>query len=538
MFDQAKAERAIRFIECLKLTGDYNGQPFILVDWMRQIIRDVYGTMNERRMRQYREIWIEVAKKNAKSQLGSGIGVFHLFNKAEPHGLIFLCAGDQEQARQTIYDPLVEMLDQAPELIKRLRIRDSTKEILNKETGTELKVISSEAYTKHGPKGSCVIFDEFHVQPNRALYDTMTHGAGLARREPIWWFLTTAGDDPDRTSIAWEVHQLAMQVLEARRTGDKRKDIPTWYPVIYAYTGEDIYNEENWKQANPSLGTALHIEDLRDLALQAKLSPAKERLFRWLNLDQWVTTKLTSWLPLELWDATEGSWSLEEMDGEDCFLGGDFSTTIDLSAVCLIFPPQKEHADWRVCWEAWIPEESLQERVEKDHVPYNEWAAAGYLTPTEGSMIDYDMIEAEISGSEELEMRGIKTQYNVKEMGADKSFAAMLLQRLGKKGIMVVDVPQRVSELTDPMNQIEILMREGKLTHEKNPLARWCFGNTQIYMNGNRQIKFVKEHHGATEVRTKRIDLTAAWVNGMARAKFYTGRVDINERVNSEDWGM
>ena len=262
LFDKEKADRAVRFMELMKLTGDFHGQPFKLMPWQHQIVWDVYGTMNTRGVRQYRYVYVECAKKNAKSQLTSGIGNKHLFDKTEPNGQIVLCAGDKEQAETTIYMPLVEMIEQDKSLIKKVRIKDSQKFIENKETGTTLKVLSAESYTKHGWNISCCIFDELHVQPNRNLWDVMIKGAGLARRQPIWWVITTAGDDPDRTSIAWEVHEKAESILKARENGDKERDISTWYPVIYSYTGEDIWNEKNWKLANPSLGTTLQVEDL------------------------------------------------------------------------------------------------------------------------------------------------------------------------------------------------------------------------------------------------------------------------------------
>lgn len=536
MFDQEKAEKAVRFIELLKLTGDFHGLPFKLMPWHRQIIWDVFGTMNARGVRQYRYVYVECAKKNSKSGLSSGIGNLQLFRRDEPHGRIKICAGDKNQARETIYEPLVEMIEQDPALIRRVRITDSQKHIENKETGTVLEVISSEAYSKHGPSNSLVIFDELHTQPNRDLYDVMLKGSGLARRQPLWVFLTTAGDDPDRVSIAWEVHEKAASIIAARETGDKSKDLDTWYPVIYAYNGDDIYNEKNWKQANPSLGITLQIEDLRDLANEAKLAPADERLFRWLNLNQWVTTKLTSWLPLDLFDATVGDWTRGDLLGKDCYLGMDLSTTTDLSAICLVFPPQDGLEDWRVIWDCWIPRENMQERIDEDHVPYDQWAAGGYIQPTDGNVIDYDVIEERI--------REVRKLYNVIELDGDKTFATQLWQHMEKEKLTCVDIPQHFSTLTDPINEVEVLLKKRRkiidddesvielpvLTHEAHPVARWCFGNASIIKNGNAQKKLVKEHKGRGLDRTKRIDLTIAWVCAMARAKFYKSTESVYKK--------
>jgi phage terminase large subunit-like protein len=536
-FDQAKAERAVKFMELMKLTGDFHGQPFKLMEWSHRIVWDVYGTMNARSVRQYRYVYIETAKKNAKSQLVAGVGNKHLFDKEEPNGQIYCVAGDRSQAETQIYNPLVEMIEQDKSLLKRVKIRDSNKLIENKETGTTLKVISAEAYTKHGLNVSCCIFDELHAQPNRDLWDVMIKGAGLARRQPIWWVITTAGDDPDRVSIAWEVHEKAERILQARASGDKEHDLETWYPVIYSYPGEDIYNEKNWELANPSLGTTLQIEDLRDLAKEAKQHPADERLFRWLNLCQWVKTKLTSWLPLDLFDSTVGTWSRADLLGMDCYLGMDLSTTTDLSAICLVFPPQEEFDDWRVIWDCWIPRDNMQARIDEDHVPYDQWAAAGWIQPTDGTVIDYDIIEERV--------REVRKLYNVLELDGDKTFATQLWQHMEKEKLTCVDIPQHYATLTDPINEVEVLLKKKRkiideegnmveelpaLTHEAHPVARWCFGNASIIKNGNDQKKLVKEHKGKGLDRTKRIDLTIAWVCAMARAKFYKSTESVYKK--------
>ncbi len=531
MFDERKATKATGFIELLKHTGDFHGVPFELLPWQLPIVRDVYGTMNERLVRQFRFAYLEIAKKNGKSELVAAIACLHLFDKSVPHGQIFGCAGDRSQAG-LVFNAAVEMIEQAPELIKRVKITDSSKLITNTMTDTTYKVVSAEAYSKHGLNVSACIFDELHVQPNRDLWDVMTKGAGLARREPIWWVITTAGDDPDRVSIGWEIHEKAEKILRARQTGDTQADNPTWYPVIYSYPGEDIYNEANWEKANPSLGVSIQVHDLRDLALDAQQTPADERTFRWLNLNQWITTKLSSWLPIELFDATIGAWKREDLAGKICYLGLDLSTTTDLSALAAVFPPQEGFDDWRVIWECWIPEDNMRERIRVDHVPYDLWVEGGWLTATEGTQIDYTDIEEKIQQYRKL--------YKVRELDADKSFAAMLLQRLEKDRLTCVDIPQHYETLTDPIQMVEVLLgskqkegqakRHERMTHEANPVARWCFGNTSVAKNGNGQIKFVKERKGKSLDHTKRIDLMVALVCAMARAKFYKKAGGVYDR--------
>lgn len=524
MFNNQKAQRAINFFEMLKHTkGKFYGQPFALLDWERQIIKDVYGTLNDNGYRQFKFAYVEAPKKNGKSELAAGAGLYHLFADGEKNGEVYGCASDRAQA-SIVFDVAVDMIDQIPALQKRAKITASKKRITDRVSGTYYQVLSAEAFTKHGLNVSACIFDELHAQPNRDLWDVMTFGAGDARTQPLWWIITTAGDDPDRVSIGWEQHDYAKKIIEGHVNDS------TWYPVIYSYDGDDIYNQENWYKANPSLGQTIEITSIQEAADKAKVRPADERLFRWLRLNQWTTSKLTTWLPLSLFDSTVGDWNRMDLLGLDCYMGLDLSSTTDLTALALVFPPQGTQLDWRVIWECWIPESNMMERVNKDHVPYHQWVKGKWVNATDGDVVDYNKVEERI-----LELSKL---YNVIELDSDRAFATMLLQRLESENISCVDIPQTFAMLTDPLNQTEVLLKDGKMTHENNPVARWCFGNSSIAKNGNGNIKLVKEHKGKSVDRTKRIDLIAAWIDAMARARFYKGNMNLTATILSDDWGM
>lgn len=563
MFSEAHADRAVRFFEMLRHTdGQFYNQPFELLPWEEEIIRDVYGTLKEDGTRQYKYVYLEVPKKNGKSELAAGAALYHLFADGEMKGEIYGCAADRKQA-MIVYKTARDMIDLVPALKKRARKIDSIKKIIDKTSGSVYEVLSAEAYTKHGFKTSACIFDELHAQPNRDLWDVMTFEAGATRLQPIWWIITTAGDDPDRVSVGWEQHEYAERVLAARNgTAPAEDDDPTWYVAIYAYNGDDIYDEKHWFDANPSLGPVKSLESMREAAETAKRKPANERLFRWLDLNQWITYKLTTWLPLDLFDATVGDWNRADLFGKDCYIGLDLSATTDLTAICALFPPQQDQLDWRCFWHCWLPKDILAERVQQDNVPYDRWAEMGYLTATPGNVVDYTEVEKTI-----LE---IKKFYNVIEVPSDRAFAAMLLQRLEQQGMTCVDIPQTYKQMTGPMNLVEVLLRKASkkakddiqeddalekeveaalgdqgylmlkagLTHENNLVARWCFGNASIAKNGNAEIKLVKEHKGRSVDRTKRIDLMTSLVNAMARAQFYQPKVDLSEMILDEDWGM
>lgn len=324
----------------------------------------------------------------------------------------------------------------------------------------------------------------------------MTFGAGSARREPIWWVITTAGDDPDRHSIGWEIHE------QAQRVKDGEINNPAWYVKIYnAPEDADIFDEETWYLANPSLGKTINIETVRQEALDARNRESAERLFRWLRLNQWLSVKNIGWLPLTLWDSTIGRWDPAQLVGKKCYLGLDLASTTDLTACSLLFPPQEGLDEWAVMFEGWIPDEKMKERIKRDNVPYDQWVKAKYLHVTPGNAVDYEFVEARI--------KALAQQYDVKYLCTDPWNSRMLTQRLERADIEAVEVPQTIAGLSPGMKEIERLLMSGQMTHEKNPVARWCFGNMVVAIDGNENLKPMKNKS------KDRIDLIVALINAM-----------------------
>ena len=202
-FDNDKALFATNFIELLNHTdGEFYGQPFELLPWQNNAVSEFYGTVKKNGYRQYQYLYLEIPKKNGKSELAAALGLYHTFADGEMRGEVYVCAADKQNA-SIVFNVALEMVEQCPALKARAKITESQKMIYDKVTKTTFKVMSAEAFSKHGYKPSCVIFDELHAQPNRDLWDVMTFGAGSARRQPVWIVLTTAGDDPDQVSIGW-----------------------------------------------------------------------------------------------------------------------------------------------------------------------------------------------------------------------------------------------------------------------------------------------------------------------------------------------
>ena len=531
MFKASYAEFIVNFVQCLKhVDGKWYGVPFNLIDWQKNALTEFYGNIKENDARQYQYLYLEIPKKNGKSELAAALGLYHTFADGEMHGEVYVVAADKGNA-SIIFNAALGMLEQNKTLSKRAKIKESTKEIKDMASGTFMKVLSSEAYSKHGYKPSCVIFDELHAQPNRELWDIMTFGSGSARFQPVWIVLTTAGDDPDRNSIGWEIHEKAYKISEYRKGNtDGNYDNPVWLPIIYglgdldsdASKEIDIYDEDLWYKCNPSLGKTIEIETLRQEALDAKQSDYAERLFRWLRLNQWISTKAVGWLPFSLYDKNEAKIP-SNLKGKRCYPGLDLSSTTDLTALVLVFPPQIGLDEWFVLFIPWITEEKMRERSKRDHVDFEKWVKEGYVKTTPGSCIDFDFVESEIYR--------VAEEYILKTLGCDPYLSRMLTQHIMKKEIDAIEIPQDMKNMSPAMKKIEELLIKGEMLHEKNPCARWCFGNVRVATDGNENLKPMKNKS------TGRIDVAVAWIIAMATA-LLNEKQDINDIINSEEWSM
>ena len=549
MFSQTKANLACDFLELLTFTqGEFKGKPFRLQKWQRDPLQEFYGTVEQDEIgayRQYQYLYLEIPKKNGKTELSAALGLYHLLCDGEANGEIYICAADKTNASKC-FNAMVAMIHAAPWLEKKVKIVPSQKEIHSRSDQSFIKVLSSEAYSKHGYNVSCVIFDELHAQPNRDLWDVMTFGAGSARRQPVWIVLTTAGNDPDRNSIGWEIHSQCRRILAARDgSGNPADDNPIWMPVMYGMPDDpdecaaiDIYDEEVWKRCNPSIGITIPLRVIRQEAREAKGSEAKERLFRWLRLNQWIATKTIGWLPLTLYDRCQ--WHVPRLEdhykgnalraemrktlkGKKCFGGLDLSSTTDLSAFVLEFPPQPGLDQWVVIFWAWRPLEGVQEAENRDHVPYQDWARAKYVSLCEGDMVDFTEIEDTI-------LEAART-YRLQVLGVDPYLSRMMSGRLQKSKLNIVEIRQWYSDMSPAMKDIEVKLRAGEMVHEHNTCARWNFGNTRCLVDSNENIKPAKNKS------TGRIDITVAWINAHASAMLAPAN-NLSDLVAAGQWHM
>lgn len=383
-----------------------------------------------------------------------------------------------------------------PALNKRVKLLASTKRLVYLPTNSFYQVLSAEAYSKHGFNIHGVVFDELHTQPNRKLFDVMTKGSGDARTQPLYFLITTAGTDTQ--SICYETHQKAVDIIEGRKFD------PTFYPVIYGAKEEDDWTDPKvWKKANPSLGITVSIDKVRAACESAKQNPAEENSFRQLRLNQWVKQSVR-WMPMAKWDACAFPVKPESLEGRVCYGGLDLSSTTDITAFVLVFPPEDETDKYTVLPYFWMPEDNIDLRVRRDHVQYDLWEKQGYILTTEGNVVHYGYIEKFI---EEL-----GEKYNIREIAFDRWGAVQMVQNLEGLGFTVVPFGQGFKDMSPPTKELMKLTLEERIAHGGHPVLRWMMDNIYIKTDPAGNIKPDKEKS------TEKIDGAVATIMALDRA--------------------
>lgn len=475
-YEKAKADRAVKFIENLRHTkGKWAGTRFWLLPWQEQLIRDIFGIVKPDGNRQFRTAFVEICKKVGKSELAAAVALYLLYADNEPSAEVYGAAADRQQA-SIVFDVAKQMVEMSPALMKRSKLMSATKRIVNYGNAGYYQVLSAEVGGKHGFSVSGLVFDEIHTQPNRQLYDVLTKGSSDARQNPLHFIITTAGTD--RHSIAYELHTKAVDILEGRRVD------PTFYPVVYGLKDdEDWEDEANWYKVNPSLGYTVDIERLRDAYREAKQNPADEITFKWLRLNMWVSST-TAWIPDAVFMKGAEKIDMKSLEGRDCYAGLDLSSTGDITALVLMFPPRNEDEKYILLPFFWVPEETIPQRVKSASVPYDVWEKQGYLLATEGNVIHYDFIEKFIENLGE--------KYHIREIAFDRWGATQMVQNLEGMGFTVIPFGQGFSSMSSPTKEFYRILMEGNMVHGGNPVLRWMAGNVVIDTDPAGNIKVTK----------------------------------------------
>lgn len=495
VFDRESAERVLDFFSLLRHSkGEWAGEKVVLESWEQFILWVTFGwrrdksdrwiermrdgrVQDTRGMRRFRTLYLEVGRKNGKTTLAAGIGMYMLTADREGGAEVYAAATKKDQALLT-FTEAERMVGQSPALRKRVRNFKNNLHIPG--TACKFEPLGSDSDSLDGLNSHCCIVDELHAHKHRGVWDKLRTSTG-ARRQPLMVAITTAGND--RASFCYEMHHYAQQVLSGKA---EAKDSDSFFGIIYSLDeGDDWEDERTWPKANPNLGVSKYWETMREEAAEARAIPSSLNAFKQLHLNIWVQAAV-AWLPVEHWQKCAGERdALEFPDflvGRVCYGGLDLASVSDVAAWVLDFPPLDEHdRHWVLC-RFFVPEESVIKRSKSEGVKYDTWVEQGYIEATPGNVIDYKYILAQIGEDAQT--------YQLKEVAYDRYGAANIAQTLqDDMDITVVQMGQGFLSMSAPMKDLERMVMGHLFFHGDNPVLNWMADNVVVSSDPAGNIK-------------------------------------------------
>lgn len=497
------------------------GRPFVLSPHQQFIVGSLFGWYAERVGKRsgvrrletrFRIAYFEGAKGCGKTPLFAGILIYMLIRHGVRGAQLFCAAVTLDQAKLAFRD-CERMVQASPAL--RAMVDQKVNNLAVLETGSFIRPISAERRGLDGKRVQGALVDELHEAPSNVVVVKIR--AGIKGR-PNALVLLPTNSGFDLESVCWEYHEYSREVLQGTVVNE------AWFAFVChldacarcqkagkLQPSDDCPDCDDWKtegphwlKANPNIGVSLPWQYLREQVREAMALPSQRNMVRRLNFCQW-TQQATVGIPIEQWAACRSKLRAENfrtlLQGRACYLGIDLSDKIDLSSVVAIFPREMardlsiEQAGERVTVDRaidvlpffWMPKKSLQRRAQEDKVPYVEWEKDGFLTATNGSMVDHDAIVDFI-------ITVLAKEFQIKAIGIDQSGASAVITRLRRHfgEEFVIEVPQGFRRLNTPTRMIEALVSSQNLTHDGNPLMGWCIGNMAFEENSWREIRPVK----------------------------------------------
>ena len=483
-----RSARVIAFIESLPITsGIHAGRKFRLRQWQRKIVRALYRTQRCKRI--VRTALLSFPRKNGKTALAAALALCHLLGpEAEARGQAYSAASDREQAAITFRE-MEAMILAIPEFDARCHIQSFHRTITDMVTGTVYKALTADGRKAHGLSPSFMIYDELAQSRTRELYDNLVTGTG-ARAEPLMIVISTQSPDPHH--VMSELVDYAIGLDDGSLPPD-----PSFYGCVYAAPDDaDPWDIAVWKACNPALGDFRSMGEMRQFAERAKKMPTMEATFRNLYLNQRVDAE-ARWMSTADIDACT-LVDFPDLAGRPCYGGLDLSSTQDLTAFVLVFPPQAEDEPFHVIPFAWVPSEAIRERSRADRIPYDIWQRQGFIEAVAGSVIDYGPILARIDE--------LAKKYDLRAIAFDRWGASRVVNDLTEAGMTVLEFGQGFASMSPPCKELEKLILERKIAYPEHPTLKWCLGNVIAEVDPAANVKFSKAKS------REKIDLAVALV--------------------------
>lgn len=481
--------------------GKWAGKPFELLDWERDgLIKPLFGWVKPNGFRRFNRSFCFLPKKNGKSTLGAGVGLYGLAGDGEMGAEVYSAATDRKQAG-IVHGEAVHMVEASEDLEALLSINHSSQTISLEATRSFYRILSKESRSSEGLNIHVAICDEVHAWYGRKLWDALRYGIAN-RDQPLIFVITTAGDDTE--TICHEQYEYAQGVLAGHIHDDG------YFALIYEAAADDDWTDPKvWRKANPSLGVTISESGFRDDVKEAKKKPSSVNALRRYRLNVWCTTEQV-WLSIDDWQKCREDFSPEELEGRECWAGLDLSKTRDLTALVLVFGDvtgvtgEESSEVVRLLPFFWLPEERAKEL---NHVvPFLAWAEQGYVELTPGNVVDYGRV---LKRLEEISQR-----FHIRELAFDPYNAEELTQRVeAELGIPRVAFGQTIGNFAEPTAEFERRVVAGSMRHNGHPVMAWQASHCQVKSDANKNIRPVKRKHGDP----KTIDGIVGGVMGLGR---------------------
>jgi phage terminase large subunit-like protein len=505
IWDVAAATRALGFFpDVLRLSeGQFDGEPFRLHPSQEFIVGSLFGWKRSDGTRRFRRAYIEMGKGNGKSPLAGGIGLYGMMADREAGAQVFAAAAKMDQAR-ILFNDAVAMVRQSPMLAARITPTgiNPVNNLADLATGSFFRPVGRDTgKTGSGLRPHFVLLDELHEHPNRDTLEMLERGFKF-RRQPLLLMITNSGSD--RNSVCWEEHQHAVNVAHGEAEDDN-----TFSYVCALDDGEDpLEDPACWAKANPLIGVTLRETYLADVAAQARAIPGKANSIRRLHFCQWTDAE-SAWVNRDTWEACEDpAMTLDEFEGQECWVGLDLGATKDMTARCMVFrdgATDDGQPKFALFAHGYTPGETLTARVRTDKAPYDAWVEQGHLTATPGKVIRLDFVAADLV---ELSER-----FEVSAVAYDRWLIRNFETALDELGVTLplVEHPQGTNRRKDSplwmpesIDTFENLLLEKRIRIAVNPALRSAVMSTTFWSSPAGLRRFEKQR------ATGRIDLAVA----------------------------
>ncbi len=506
VYDAEVAERACKFFSLFLKhdKGVWAGQPFDLLPYQTSIVSNIFGWLRPDGSRRFRSCLAELPRKTGKSHLCAGLALYLLTSDNEHGAEIVTTASSRDQA-SIVFGIAKRFVLNDEFLSKHCKIYRNS--IVVESTGSVMKALSSDSGTAHGLSCSAIVMDELHVwtKPDaREFYEALVTSQG-ARKNPLNISITTAGTA--EPTLWLDMHNYAKQVQE------NTIEAMDFLPALWGAEKDDAWDDpEVWKRVNPALGHTVQMEFYEQECAKAKALPSYQNSFKRLYLNQ-PTAQMNRWIDMNDYESCEERYSLEELKGRRCFAGVDLSSTLDLTALCLVFPrTSDEGGGYDVLPYFFVPEENMLKRQRDDNVPYMLWAEQGFITPTSGDIVDYEAIQ--------LKINELSKDYNILSVVCDRWHATQFAIRCQEFGHNVAYIGQGYRSQSPACKELEAMIVGGRFRHGNHPVLRWNFSVVACEQDASGNLKISKRRS------TERIDGVAGTLNAIAVANITPDEVD------------